>query len=380
MTAPRVARAAALPAARRGWLAAVRDVDAALRLHFVFFSVLLPVLAAATAVPALTAVAIARLVAAGLCLHLFAYLLNDVVDLPIDRGQPLRQGHPLVRGALSPRPVLTIALAAAPAGAALTAAGGGGPAALAVQALGFAAMAAYNVYGKRAAVPLATDAVQAVAWGSLAPYGALAAGGSPNALTWMVAAHAALFIGVINGVNGGLRDLANDLASGARTTAIALGARPRPGGGVAAPAALWAFTLSGTAAIVALDWVAAGSMALGYDGATRRWTRAAIAALGAAAIAAAAAMLRGRGPRWRRALRLHLFALLLPLPAAFAAFVAPPVRTTLAAALAASIAALLVANGGALVPPGDGAADPPRGPVEDPVAGGTVDPHPARRR
>lgn len=346
-------RPAAAPSLAPRLAAWARDVDGLLRLHFVFFSGLLPLLGAASVRRDLSAAAIATVVGGGLCVHVFAYLLNDVVDLPIDRTQPRRRGHPLARGALSPRVVLGAALAAAPVAAAATVVGGGGVGALGALTVAFGGLAVYDVWGKRIAVPLATDAVQGLAWGSLAPYGALAVGGAPNGRTWLVAAHAALFILVINGTNGGLRDLANDAAAGARTTAIAFGARALPGGDVAVPARLRAFALGGTAAAVALVAAAVATNTFGYGPLARRTTLMAVTALGALAIGLGAAMLRGHGRCWRLALRLHLFALLALLPAAFAAHLAPPVRWTLVGLLALSVAALLTANRGALLPPAD---------------------------
>lgn len=348
---------ARVPSLARRLAAWARDVDGLLRLHFVFFSGLLPLLGAASVRRDLSAAAIGTVVGGGLCVHVFAYLLNDVVDLPIDRTQPRRRGHPLARGALSPRLALGAALAAVPAAVASTVGGGGGVASLGALAVAFGGLAVYDVWGKRLAVPLATDAVQGLAWGSLAPFGALAVGGAPNGRTWLVAAHAALFILVINGVNGGLRDLANDAAAGARTTAIALGARALPGGDVAVPDRLRAFALGGTAAAVAPVVAAVATNAFGYAPPARRATMATVVVLGALAVGFGAAMLRGHGRHWRLALRLHLFALLLVLPAAFAADLAPAVRWTLAGLLAVSVAALLTANRGALLPPADQPAE-----------------------
>jgi 4-hydroxybenzoate polyprenyltransferase len=45
-----------------------------------------------------------------LCFHVYTYTLNDVVDLWVNRINPARRQDLLVRGVLTPRQVLLIAL------------------------------------------------------------------------------------------------------------------------------------------------------------------------------------------------------------------------------------------------------------------------------
>jgi 4-hydroxybenzoate polyprenyltransferase len=163
--------------------------------------------------------------------HVFAYVLNDVVDLPIDRTEDRRRGTPLVRGTVRPGAALRIALVQVPVAVGLALATGAGRDAIAALLVAFAAMAYYDVRGKRAALPLLPDAVQGLSWAALTAYGAMTTG-SPTALTWLLCGFVVLVIAQFNGLHGGLRDLANDLRCGARTTAIFLGARPLPDGGV----------------------------------------------------------------------------------------------------------------------------------------------------
>ncbi|MEO8083115.1 MAG: UbiA family prenyltransferase [Ardenticatenales bacterium] len=323
---------------------AARDVDGLLRVHFVFFSALLPVLGGVSVRRTLSPGAIAALVAIGLCFHVFAYVLNDVVDLPIDRTQPLRRRDPLVRGVIRPGQALGLALAAVPLGLALTLAPplrGGWAAAIAL-CVGFGCMAVYDVYGKRAAFPPLTDAVQGVAWGSLAVVGALAVGGPTTAGTWVAAAHAALFILLINGIHGGLRDLANDVAGGARTTAIVFGARPRAAGGIDVPPAVAAFAFTVTALVLAVDGAAVWGNAFGYDGATRQAMLAVVGALAVLALGLLGAVLRPHGVVFQVGFRLQMFLLLMLLPIVFFPSLSPAVRWTLGVLLALSVVAFFV--------------------------------------
>jgi 4-hydroxybenzoate polyprenyltransferase len=200
--------------------------------RFIRFSALgataiLPLLGAASVAPRIEPALLLGLLAAALLFHCFAYVLNDVIDLPIDRLEPQRATFPLVRGMVSPAQALAFALAQVPLAFALTAWLGGGPAAFGALALAFALMAVYNLWGKRAPFPPLTDLAQGLGWAALLVYGAALAG-PPAPLTAALAAFEVVFILLINGVHGPLRDLANDLRCGARTTAILLGARPLP--------------------------------------------------------------------------------------------------------------------------------------------------------
>ena len=221
-------------------------VDRFIRLHFISFSCMLPLLGASTVRRQLRPDEIFALLGVGMCFHIFAYVLNDVIDLPIDRTQALRQTDPLVRGTIRPWQALAVAVVQIPLTIPLTMWLGGGVAADVALLAGFAGLTIYNLWGKRNRVPPITDAVQGIAWGSLAIYAAYALGGAPNVLTWVVAAYGAGFILLINGIHGGLRDIGNDLVSGARTTAIFFGARPTSGGPPRVPVGvrLFAFAVS----------------------------------------------------------------------------------------------------------------------------------------
>jgi hypothetical protein len=198
---------------------------------------------------------------------------------------------------------------------------GGHPLAPGVLAAGFALMGAYNLWGKRCPLPPLTDAVQGLAWGSLAIHAALALGLAPTALTWMVAAYATVFIVFINGIHGSFRDLANDLASGARTTAIFFGARP-----VAAsdqrqvPAVLSVYAWVILAILVALNAVLLLRNDFHYG--VRAWlaTAAFVGGLTGWSVVLQPRVLRPRAADSNVAWRLQMYIVLTALPVAFAAY------------------------------------------------------------
>ncbi len=209
--------------------------------HFSRFSALgataaLPLLGAGSVAAHLAPRRATGLLAVATAFHLFAYLHNDVCDLDLDRTQPRRRHYPLVRGAVKPELALGLALGCVPLAfalhARLVAADDRSPArgdASMSLAAAFGALAIYNRWGKACPFPPFTDLVQALGWAALLRYGALATGRAPTTLTRLLMVYEVLLILMVNGVHGALRDLENDAARGARTTALFLGARMEAG-------------------------------------------------------------------------------------------------------------------------------------------------------
>jgi hypothetical protein len=176
-----------------------------------------------------------------------------------------------------------------------------------------------------------TDAIQGLAWGSLAIYGAQARGMAPNGLTWMIAAYATVFIMFINGIHGSLRDLANDVACGARTTAIFLGARPPPADGAAdVPVQVAVYASSILAVLVAMN--AALMLRDAFDYGPLAWsvTAVVVGALNVFAVLLQPKVLRPRGPAADSAWRLQMYVILLSLPTGFLARTSVEVLSVLA--------------------------------------------------
>jgi len=307
------------PAARALWRFAV-DLERFVRIHFMGFSAMWPILGAISVARADALALLPGLLAVALCFHVYAAVLNDVVDLEVDRTQPLRAGHPLVRGALRPAAALAIALLQIPLAFALlhVTFGPNLPAAAALAAA-FACMTIYDLWGKRCPLPPLTDAAQGVAWGALALVGALVAG-EPNALTAVVCAYAVGYLLLINGVHGGMRDLANDLAWGRRTTALFLGMRPDAAGAASVPVRARRFCFAVQALLVAIFLAPVARNDLGFDGGARIAAWAVAAALALGCVLLMRAVLEPRGRDWEMVFRLHLAVLLWPLVFLFAAY------------------------------------------------------------
>jgi 4-hydroxybenzoate polyprenyltransferase len=191
------------------------------------FTGILPFLGAISARAPLTRQQILGLLAVAILYHNYAYVLNDIIDLPLDRTEPLRARYPLVKGAIRPKYALIFVCLQLPALFAITHWLGADQKAYIALCASLVLMTIYNAGSKYTPFPLVMDTVQGVAWGTFALLGAFIMAGQATGLTWVLFFIILVYVLMINGVHGSLRDLENDLKSGAKTTAIALGARPR---------------------------------------------------------------------------------------------------------------------------------------------------------
>jgi len=90
------------------------------------YSVILPLLGAATVSVHVTSYKILTLLCVALVYHNFTYVLNDIFDLPIDKNTPSKANSPLVRGQISLKQALFFVLIQIPLIFALTIWQGGG--------------------------------------------------------------------------------------------------------------------------------------------------------------------------------------------------------------------------------------------------------------
>jgi len=208
------------------------------------FSLMLPLLGAAVVSPTLRSSRLIALVGVGLAFHIFGYLSNDLVDLPIDRTQPLRADSPLVRGLVRPSVAWWVAMIPVPGAAILAAAGGGPPIASAMLLAGMAFGLFYNLFGKRLRWPLIGDAVQALAWVALTLFGALSMRlPLKTPLLWLTAS-VFVYVLLVNAFHGAVRDLENDARHRTHTTASFLGARRAENGALIVPPRLIVYGLA----------------------------------------------------------------------------------------------------------------------------------------
>jgi 4-hydroxybenzoate polyprenyltransferase len=218
----------------RSFYRRVRFLDRLIRLHYFGFTAMLTLLGAALFEAKPMAWTVSGLLLVALCFHVWSYVLNDVVDLELDREQRRREGDPLVSGQVSRESALAFALVQVPL-AALVALHlldfdpRTSPWALPVLVAGFLLILVYNLWGRVSPFPPLTDLAQGLGWGCLVVFGGLVA--SPHhpefwERTTPLIVYAAGYILLVSGVHGGLRDLVTDREHGRRTTALFFGARP----------------------------------------------------------------------------------------------------------------------------------------------------------
>jgi 4-hydroxybenzoate polyprenyltransferase len=302
-------------------------VDRFLRLHYYGFSASLVLFGAASVQEAPTWTMIGLLLTVAAAFHVFAYVQNDVLDLHVDRTQPLRVDDPLVTGAIQSRQAMLLACAQVPIAAGLIWRAGAPPVTYLVMGAGFALMTIYNLYGKRCPVPPLTDLIQGLAWGSLAVVGALLAGRRLAGATVPAFAYGVTLIFLINGVHGGLRDLANDLRCGMTTTAGFLGARPLADRTVESSPALQVFAWLALAAIVLPVPVGLLGGVFPYDDHT--WWLAVVPwlLLTCASAAVLRRVVRRREPERDKMISIHGLLVLLPPIVVFLPLMSPRLAT-----------------------------------------------------
>src|SRR5690606_22843791 len=147
----------------------------------------------------------------------------------------------------------------------------------------------------------------AVGWAGLLLYGAAIGGGAAEPTVWIAAAVTA-YVLLVNGVHGALRDLTNDTACGARTTAMLLGARV-VAGVLRVPRALIVYTLCLHGMLFAAAFGAWRVTEPLHDGAAAASFGLLLAVmLSSLALLGQAARARGDPSRARSAATWHLFA------------------------------------------------------------------------
>ncbi len=290
----------------------LRELDRLVRIHAFGILAVWPLLGAAASGQWTPRIVIG-LLAVAFCFNTFGAVLNDVVDVAIDRTNPLRSRDLIVRGAVSQRLALAVALLQLPLIAAAHAAAGFPGSALPIVLAAAAAMAVYDLWSKRVRVPPLIEASQAAAGALLVVYGAAVTEQTVTPLLWPVGLSAPAFILFINAFHGGLRDIENDRACGQRTTPIWLGCRGEIGSRVHISSAmsLYSGVLQGALIAFAL-WacVLAGSETAGAQSLIALLVVAALALGNIALFAGEHLVLK---PAWDTLLRIHVAVAPLPL-------------------------------------------------------------------
>ncbi len=290
-------------------------LDDVLRLHQVGFTAIWPLLGLA-AVDGWSRPTVVAVVVVAVLFNTFGVVLNDIVDLPVDRSQRLRRRSPLVTGRLSRRQAAVIALAQLPLMLAVHVMGGLAPGALALLGGVVLCMTVYDVWGKATRYPLALDATLGASGGLFVLYGASATGQPWPLVVWPTALSAVTFLLFVNAYCNGLRDLENDRACGRCTTPIWLNCEGLVHGRIRVSPAMLTYVAGLQALQLAVAWAVAIESAGRPDGdPVPGFAWLALASLTSVSLLVYAH--RSRKAGWDVLMRVHLLSLPLPLLVAF---------------------------------------------------------------
>ncbi|MGB8193155.1 MAG: UbiA prenyltransferase family protein [Chitinophagaceae bacterium] len=201
-----------------------KSIAAFLRLEYTPGAIIPPFFGAVLGGVPFTAGNTLGLLALGITFHLFVGLLNDLVDLPLDRANPARAHYPLVKGTVSPKLVLFIILLQLPLAGLVIYFQLNSVIAYVSIGAAFAGMTIYNVWNKVTRFPIIIDFIQGIGFCMPVIYGAALSGSVPR-VAWIAVIFGVIWMMLLN-LLGGIRDLHCDLAFGVNTTPISLGAKP----------------------------------------------------------------------------------------------------------------------------------------------------------
>lgn len=207
---------------------------------------LAPVWGALAFFPKANIVTLFEIFVVGLSCHVFGFVLNEIADLGIDKSSKSLAEKPLVSGGASLKGAKVLVLVQLPVifGIPLILLRAG-IIPLTVLALAVLLASIYDFYGKRFLLsPALADLTLGISVGLLTMFAAFLVAQQKYGLANEVAAFSSIFshyssiwialglasmfaldITFNNGIEGGLKDLENDLAVGARSTPISLGAQ-----------------------------------------------------------------------------------------------------------------------------------------------------------
>ncbi|MEM1096755.1 MAG: UbiA family prenyltransferase, partial [Bacteroidota bacterium] len=200
-----------------------RDIEALFRLSAIAPSMVLPMLGSASVSPDLSLYQLAGIGMIGFNAHIFGYVLNDVIDLPLDRTEPRKKNHPLVRGSIATKPALLFALIQAPMAMSIAAIINFDIASLSILVTSFLLVILYNTYGKKTSFPIFFDLILGVSASLFVIFGAFIEGHHINQTTAIISFYSLIYITSINSIHGGIRDIENDAKCNSITTPIKLG-------------------------------------------------------------------------------------------------------------------------------------------------------------
>lgn len=227
---------------------------------------LLPVFGAFTMTAQLSEWRLLILFLIGVVFSMYVVVLNDVIDVEVDRLLVVWT-RPLVSGAVSLNTALGLAgllllLSQFLASSFFKI----GPRSRLILLVSFGSATIYNVFGKRFPIsPIFADMFVGASAGFLYMFGASTISTTLSPLATLLAVYCTVHFLLLNGIDGGLKDIDHDHLVGARTTAYWLGARLEGIDGLIVPPMVKIYSLALEAVLIVLIWVPLVNNWLGYS-------------------------------------------------------------------------------------------------------------------
>jgi 4-hydroxybenzoate polyprenyltransferase len=300
-------------------LAAIYELDHLVRFHQLGFVAVWPLLGWACVVGP-SRMPVVGLLLVALFFNTFGVILDDAIHLHVDRKDPLRAHRWLVRGVLTPRQALIVALTQVPLLIAAHVTAGFSADTLPWILGAVLGQGIYDLYGKSCRVPPLMEAAEGGAAFLLVIYGAAVTTKALNSLVWQTAAGAGAFILLVNAFHGSLRDIDVEIGCNQRTTPIWLGCRGTDAGAVHISRSMSWYAGIWQASLIALSVLLSVQLAP-----TGRRLGPVIAVL---VTSFANAVLFGllhhvRKPAWDVVMRVHVAILIVPIMLAFVPLLGP---------------------------------------------------------
>jgi 4-hydroxybenzoate polyprenyltransferase len=265
------------------------------------FTVFVPLMGAATVTPHKLPDTITLIVIIAIAwgFHMTFYGFNDVTDYELDRILGRKDDHPLVRGDMSRRTALIIAILHTASVFIIEALSGTTLTLMLLLVVACGGVIIYDVFSKRNSFPPLTDAIESIGFIALALYGATKVG-VPGPLSYTLAITYGIFMNFITGSFLGIVDVEGDLKGKALTTPIWFGTRPVEGSALPyIPRGLTIFGASQIAALIIINFLPLLRNDFNYPPALRIIL---IVALGMVSIAVCVHTIRFivSGPKWQK--------------------------------------------------------------------------------
>lgn len=182
--------------------------------------------------------------AIGVCAHLFGFVLNDIIDHPVDRSTPYRKNHPLITGQVSLRGAWAFSLIQVPIAFGIYCVFFDVSLLASLCMLSSITLSVvYNVWSKRDDLPhFCPELALALSVGALSLFGSATQAENLPFESIVFAFTLVLILLLLNSIPNGLKDLKTDQEFGARSFVVAAGCKVVDNDRISIPFGIWIYS------------------------------------------------------------------------------------------------------------------------------------------